>query len=185
MSNFPIQVQKQQRQFTTSTMHLAQVLLTNMHCSGGSRSFAKRTGAWKVRNVAAGHRKLATTNWEDHQTWSSYKYMKWSEVAQLCPSGLPFPSPGDLPNPGIEPWSPTLQADALTSEPPAKSYKYMRSCQITQHQSSYSYSAFEANWKDEKTQWVPHELTTNQKISLFWSVAFLFYATTVNHFSIR
>ena len=32
-------------------------------------------------------------------------------------SGLPFPSPGDLPNPGIEPWSPTLQADALPSEP--------------------------------------------------------------------
>ena len=35
-------------------------------------------------------------------------------------SGLPFPSPGDLPNPGIEPGSPTLQADALPSEPPGK-----------------------------------------------------------------
>ena len=35
-------------------------------------------------------------------------------------SGLPFPSPGDLPNPGIEPRSPTLQADALISEPPGK-----------------------------------------------------------------
>ena len=35
-------------------------------------------------------------------------------------SGLPFPSPGDLPDPGIEPRSPTLQADALTSEPPGK-----------------------------------------------------------------
>ena len=33
-------------------------------------------------------------------------------------SGLPFPSPGDLPDSGIEPWSPTLEADALTSEPP-------------------------------------------------------------------
>ena len=31
--------------------------------------------------------------------------------------GLPFPSPGDLPNPGIEPGSPALQADALFSEP--------------------------------------------------------------------
>ena len=37
-------------------------------------------------------------------------------------SGLPFPSPGDLPDPGIEPRSPTLQADALTSEPPGKPY---------------------------------------------------------------
>ena len=33
-------------------------------------------------------------------------------------SGLPFPSPGDLPDPGIKPQSPALQADALTSEPP-------------------------------------------------------------------
>ena len=35
-------------------------------------------------------------------------------------SGLPFPSPGDLPDPGIEPRSPIMQADALTSEPPGK-----------------------------------------------------------------
>ena len=35
-------------------------------------------------------------------------------------SGLPFPYPGDLPNPGIEPRSPALQADTLTSEPPGK-----------------------------------------------------------------
>ena len=34
--------------------------------------------------------------------------------------GLPFPSPGDLPDPGIKPGSPTLQADALPSEPPGK-----------------------------------------------------------------
>ena len=64
-----------------------------------------------------------------------------SEVAQSCPtlcdprtvdykvslpmgfsrqenwSGLPFPSPADLPNPGTEPRSPALQADALPSEP--------------------------------------------------------------------
>ena len=33
-------------------------------------------------------------------------------------SGLPFPSPGDLPNPGIKPGSPALQTDALPSEPP-------------------------------------------------------------------
>ena len=35
-------------------------------------------------------------------------------------SGLPFTSPGDLPNPGIEPMSPALQVDSLTSEPPGK-----------------------------------------------------------------
>ena len=67
-----------------------------------------------------------------------------SEVAQSCPtlcnpmdcsppgssvhgifqqeywSGLPFPSPGELPDPEIKPRSPALQADALRSEPPGK-----------------------------------------------------------------
>ena len=35
-------------------------------------------------------------------------------------SGLPCPPPGDLPNPGIKPRSPTLQFDSLSSEPPGK-----------------------------------------------------------------
>ena len=40
-------------------------------------------------------------------------------------SGLPFPSPGDLPHPGIEPGSPALQEDSLTSEPPGSmQYKH-------------------------------------------------------------
>ena len=54
----------------------------------------------------------------------------WTVAHQAPPSlgffrqeywgGLPFPSPGDLPNPGIEPGPPVLQADALYSEPPGK-----------------------------------------------------------------
>ena len=54
----------------------------------------------------------------------------WSVARQAPPSmgfsrqeywsGLPFPSPGDLPDPGIEPGSPALQADALLSDPPGK-----------------------------------------------------------------
>jgi len=35
-------------------------------------------------------------------------------------SGQPFPSPGDLPNPGIEPRSPALQVDSLQAEPQGK-----------------------------------------------------------------
>ena len=35
-------------------------------------------------------------------------------------SGLPFPPPGDLPDPGIEAGSPALQADSLPAEPPGK-----------------------------------------------------------------
>ena len=44
-----------------------------------------------------------------------------------CWSGLPFPSPGVLPDPGIEPRSPTFQADALTSEPPGKREEELKS----------------------------------------------------------
>ena len=35
-------------------------------------------------------------------------------------SGLPFPSPGNLPNPGIEPWSPAVQVDSSPTELPGK-----------------------------------------------------------------
>ena len=45
-------------------------------------------------------------------------------------SGLPFPPPGHLPNPGIKPTSPALQADALTSELPGKPYLIIREMQI-------------------------------------------------------
>ena len=42
-------------------------------------------------------------------------------------SGLPFPSPGDLPNPGIEPGSPAFQADALASQPPRGKHQIIHS----------------------------------------------------------
>ena len=40
-------------------------------------------------------------------------------------SGLPFPSPGDLPNPGVEPGSPALQADSLLTELPGEPFVYL------------------------------------------------------------
>ena len=63
----------------------------------------------------------------------------WTSAYQASPSmgfsrqeywsGSSFPSPGDLPNPGIEPGSPALQADALPSEPPGKPNKRERCSQ--------------------------------------------------------
>ena len=46
-------------------------------------------------------------------------------------SGLPFPSPGDLPNSGIKPGSPALQADFLLSEPPGKLFRKAVTIQIS------------------------------------------------------
>ena len=53
-----------------------------------------------------------------HQAPPSMEFFR----QEYC-SGLPFPSPGDLPDPGIKPGSPALQADALPSEPPGKPNK--------------------------------------------------------------
>ena len=46
----------------------------------------------------------------------------WGFSRKEYQTGLPCPPPGDLPNPGIEPRSPALQADCLPSEPPGKPY---------------------------------------------------------------
>ena len=47
-------------------------------------------------------------------------YSPWNPPRPEYWTGPPFPSPGDLPNPGIKPRSPTLQADSLPAEPPGK-----------------------------------------------------------------
>ena len=79
---------------------------------------------------------VATKCLQYHRKWSEVKLLSrvrlfatpWTVAYQASPSmgfsrqeywsGLPFPSPGDLPDPGIERGSPAFEADALTSEPP-------------------------------------------------------------------
>ena len=81
-------------------------------------------------------------------------------------SGLLFPSPGDLPDPGIEPTSPTLQADTLPSEPPGKfsllERKLLKSSlnqentfvdEINIRYSIASIGYKSSTWKLEKGQW--------------------------------
>ena len=67
----------------------------------------------KVKVKSLSHVRLFATPWPvAHQAPVSMRFSR-----QEYWSGLPFPSPGDLPNPRIKPRSPALQADALTSEP--------------------------------------------------------------------
>ena len=71
-------------------------------------------GCVKVKSLS--RVRLFATPWTvAYQAPPSVEFSK-----QECWSGLPFSSPGDLPDPGIEPGSPALQADALPSEPPGK-----------------------------------------------------------------
>ena len=67
--------------------------------------------------------KLLSHIWLFATPWTvAYQAPKSMEFSrQEYWSGLPFPSPGDLPDPGIEPGSPTLQAATLPFEPPGKS----------------------------------------------------------------
>ena len=58
-----------------------------------------------------------TTPWMEE---SGRLFSPWNFPGKNTGVGCHFPSPGDLPNPGIEPVSPALQADALPSEPPGK-----------------------------------------------------------------
>ena len=73
--------------------------------------FSKKLKLFKVKSLS--RVQLFATLWTvAHQAPPSMEFSKqeyWSE--------LPFPSPGDLPDPGIEPRSPILQTDASTSEP--------------------------------------------------------------------
>ena len=76
---------------------------------------------------------------------------------QECWSGLPFPSPGGLPDPGIEPGSPTLQADALLSEPPGKKPLLIKGVLIKK-KSNYT-TAFEASAQTIKDHICSHPIS--------------------------
>ena len=65
----------------------------------------------KVKVKSLSHAQLFGTSWT--VAYQAPESMEFSR--QEYWSGLPFPSPGDLPDPGIEPGSPALQADAFYS----------------------------------------------------------------------
>ena len=66
------------------------------------------------------HQSLSLANYVARQAPPSMGFSR-----QEYWSGLPFPPPGDLPDPGIEPRSPTLQVDSLQSEPPGKPHQWL------------------------------------------------------------
>ena len=74
---------------------------------------------------------------------------------QECWSGLPFPFPGHLPDPGIEPRSPALQADALPSEPPGKPVRVYNYTQILLLLQLYDISlSTSQNFSERETKWL-------------------------------
>ena len=73
-------------------------------------------------------------------------------------SGLPFPSPGYLPSPGIEPGSRALQADTLPSEPPREFQKNIYFCFID-YAKAFDCVDYNKLWKILKEMGIPDHLT--------------------------
>ena len=106
-------------QFQSLLIHFAQGTISHAECATGKAKNIKPS--WKCKNESVSRSVVSNsfaTPWTlPHQAPVSIGFSRreyWR--------GLPFPSPRDLPDPGIKPRSPALQPDSLPSEPPGKPY---------------------------------------------------------------
>ena len=119
------------------------------------KTLSRKNTAYRIQNIFANH--------VSGKALVSRIYVLCL-VAQSCPtlwgpmdwSGLPRPPPGDLPNPGTEPRSPTLQVDSLPAEPPGKpkntgvsSLSFLQGIFLTQ----------ESNWGLRHCRQILHQLS--------------------------
>ena len=115
-------------------------------CQGGGEVEKRRIGSLKLADVKVKIDQSCPTLHDP----MDYSLPGSSANGILQPeywSGQPFPSPGDLPNAGIEPRFPTFQADSLLSEPPGKPkqmqtiiYRMDKQGPTVQHRELYSIS---------------------------------------------
>ena len=90
-------------------------------------------------------------------------------------SGQPFPSPGDLPNPGIKPRSPTLQEDSLPAEPQGKPLNHLRPIRKTLEPLKQWNRLWLASFLDVTSYACPTEFLFGDVITFTDSVPFCHY----------
>ena len=94
------------------------------HGSGGVHSPVMRSGQWATRGSDMCHLQVLVSQLCptlcDPMDWSPPGSSVHGILQARILEWLPFPSPGDFPDPGIKPRSPALQADSLSFEPPGK-----------------------------------------------------------------
>ena len=102
-------------------------------------------------------------------------------------SGLPFPSPGDLPNPGIKPGSPALEADTLTSEPPGKE---IESKYLTMHQTASNTELYDMkfssywSWKKQRFKKdVSYDMLPEPNPQKHWRSHFRFFLFSLSTYT--
>ena len=89
-------------------------------------------------------------------------------------NGLPFPSSGDLSDPGIEPGSPTLQADSLLFEPPRKPKINHAQQHVTVRQRWSTWSRHSTGWKAQVSYRSKYPRPTSHQ-ALSWALALTLY----------
>ena len=89
-----------------------------------------KLGNFKVKVKSLSRVRLFVTPWT--VAYQAPQFMEFSRHEYW--SGWPCPSPVDLPDPGIKPGSPTLQADTLPSKPPGKSEMVRQHHQFNGHE---------------------------------------------------
>ena len=109
---------------------------------------------WKMKVKSLSRVQLFETPWT--VAYQAPLSMEFSR--QEYWSGLPFPSPGDLPNPGIEPRSPTLQADTLPSEPPGNTSICVHQIECI-FRRYYSILCASFSWEYQKEKYCRNALT--------------------------
>ena len=109
---------------------------TEAHMTGYAFMKVNKTSATSWKGLCSMHHSLSKKTYNFHLTIHVTIYSVQGIVAYQAPpsmglsrqkywSGLPFPSPGDLPNPGIEPGSPTLAGKFFTTGPPGKPHTFL------------------------------------------------------------
>ena len=104
---------KSESELSQSCLTLSDPMVWSLPGSSVHGIFQARVLEWGAKWRSLSHVRFFVTPW-------SIQSMEFSRPRPEYWSGYPFPSPRDLPNPGIEPRSPTLQADPLPAEPQGK-----------------------------------------------------------------
>ena len=137
----------------------------------------------KVKVKSLSHVQLSVTLWT--VTYQASPSMGFSR--QEYWSGLPFPSPGDLPDPGIKPGSPALEADTLTSEPPGKE---IESKYLTMHQTASNTELYDMkfssywSWKKQRFKKdVSYDMLPEPNPQKHWRSHFRFFLFSLSTYT--
>ena len=111
---------KSEREVTQSCLTLSDPMDCSPPGSSIHRIFQARVLKWGAIAFSSVSHSIVSQLFETPWTAACQAPLSMGFSRQEYWSGLPFPSPGDLPDLGIETGSPTLHADSLLSEPPGK-----------------------------------------------------------------